>query len=491
MRDKVTDIDAILKELRERGGDNAEYEVKECTNELSKDVWETVSAFANTDGGAILLGISEKDGFAPIENFRINKVCDQFVAGMGDGDTKGKLTNPPEYYIERPMYKEKSVLEIHISELDFAQKPCYITNRGLQGGSYKRIDDKDIKLSPNEIYSIQSATEVDVSDRHPIDGATIDDLSSAVYEAAFTKALTVTPRAMRDANTTEERLKRLNFTNAKGQVIRAGLLVAGVYPQQFFPKLHVDVAVHPGTQKGTGGILRFKDRTICEGTLGEMIEDALNAIAKNLRRTTVVEGSVRTDELELPEVVLREAITNALVHRSYNDRFDGEAVAIDVFDDRVEITNPGGLWGKSRKDLVDGRSCCRNATIMKLMSLVPLPSGQGSPAEGNGSGLLLMINEMKANGLKEPEFYPKIDHFKVVLKRPTEEAKIQRRTQKDESFIESILEKYGEMSIRELVEASGLSINQVRRRINKLIDEDIIEPTAPATSRYRKYRVKK
>lgn len=60
MRDKVTDIDAILKELRKQGGDNAEYEVKECTNELSKDVWESVSAFADTDGGVILLGIGEK-----------------------------------------------------------------------------------------------------------------------------------------------------------------------------------------------------------------------------------------------------------------------------------------------------------------------------------------------------------------------------------------------------------------------------------------------
>ena len=154
----MTDIDAILKELRKQGGDNAEYEVKECTNELSKDVWESVSAFADTDGGVILLGISEKDGFVPVENFRIDEVCDQFVAGMGDGGTKGKLTNPPEYHIERPIYKEKAVLEIHISELDLAQKPCYITNRGLQGGSYKRIDDKDIKLSLNEIVDVSSVT---------------------------------------------------------------------------------------------------------------------------------------------------------------------------------------------------------------------------------------------------------------------------------------------------------------------------------------------
>ena len=88
----------------------------------------------------------------------------------------------------------------------------------------------------------------------------------------------------------------------------------------------------------------------------------------------------KIDELEIPEVVLRETVTNALLHRSYNDRFDGEAVAVDIFDDRVEVINPGGLWGKSRADLADGRSCCRNATIMRLMSLVPLPSAVGSPS---------------------------------------------------------------------------------------------------------------
>lgn len=90
---------------------------------------------------------------------------------------------------------------------------------------------------------------------------------------------------------------------------------------------------------------------ICEGTLGEMIEDALTAVTKNLRRETIIEGAKRSDVLELPETVLREGITNALIHRSYNERFDGEAVAIDIFDDRVEITSPGGLWGKSKKDL--------------------------------------------------------------------------------------------------------------------------------------------
>lgn len=104
----------------------------------------------------------------------------------------------------------------------------------------------------------------------PANEATVADLDEAIYETVFTRTLSQTPRSLRGANTVEDRLKRLNFTDAEGCVIRAGLLVAGVYPQQFFPKLHVDVAIHPGAEKSIGGALRFRDRVICEGTLGEM-----------------------------------------------------------------------------------------------------------------------------------------------------------------------------------------------------------------------------
>lgn len=491
MKDAKLNIDVILKDLRKQGNDNSTIEVKSCAKDLSKDVWESVSAFANTSGGLIILGVSEEEGFAPVENFQIDKVRDQFINGMGDGGSEGFLTNPPEYQIERYSCEGGVVLAIDIDELELSQKPCFITKRGMQGGSYKRIDDEDIRLSPNEIYSLQSAAAVDNSDRMPVNEATVADLDEAIYETVFTRALSQTPRSLRGANTVEDRLKRLNFTDAEGCVIRAGLLVAGVYPQQFFPKLHVDVAVHPGTEKSIGGALRFRDRVICEGTLGEMIEDALTAVTKNLRRETIIEGAKRSDVLELPETVLREGITNALIHRSYNERFDGEAVAIDIFDDRVEITSPGGLWGKSKKDLTDGRSCCRNATVMRLMSLASSPNGMGSLAEGNGSGILLMMNEMQSSGLKAPEFVPRIDHFKVILWRPSEKDERQRVVKIGKAFVEAFLKENGEMSMRELAEESGMTLNQVRRRVNELIDQGRVEATAPTTSRNRKYRLKK
>ncbi len=491
MKDEVLDINDVLRKLRKQDNDDGNYEAKKCERDLSQDVWPTVSAFANTDGGALLLGIDEEEGFSFVEDFQIDKVLNQFVVGMGDGGQPSRLTNVPAYYIERVVCEEGVALKIKIDELDTSQKPCYITDRGLQDGSYKRIDDKDIKLSPNEIFELRSAAEVDNSDRAIVEGATVDDLDKNVFEALFARALMIAPRSMRGANTTEERLKRLNFIDSNGNVMRAGLLVAGEYPQEFFPKLNVDLAVHPGTQKSLGGVLRFKDRTLCEGTLGEMIEGSITAISKNLRREITIEGLDRKDNLEIPETVLREAITNALVHRSYNSRFDGESVAIDVYDDRIEITSPGGLWGKSKADLTDGRSCCRNATIMKLMSLVPLRDSQGAPAEGNGSGILLMINKMLANGLERPEFYPRMDHFKVILKRPGARKGNPGHAERGKEIVEVFLRNNGELSMREIAEKSNITITQARRRVNKLLDQGIVEATAAVQSRNRKYRIKK
>lgn len=482
------ELKAILKRLAREGGDDSSFEAKKCSSDLSKDIWESVSAFANGGGGMLLLGVDEGDGFAPVAGFQTQRVCDQFVAGMGDGGRPGVLANPPEYHVDRIVVDGEVILAIRIEGLPSTQKPCYIMARGIQGGSYKRVDDKDVRLSPNELYSLQAAVNVDNSERDVVAGAGIEDLDQSVCEQIFAKASAITPRSLRNAHTVEERLKRLNLIDNDGDVIRAGLLVAGAYPQQFFPKLCIDVAVHPGMTKGANGSVRFSDRTMCEGTLGEMIEDAVFGVAKNLRRRSVVNGASRVDELEIPKSVLREAITNALVHRSYNARFDGESVFVDIYDDRIEISNPGGLWGKSPDNLADGRSCCRNPALMKLMSLAPLSGGLGSAAEGNGSGIPYMISEMIARRLEPPAFYPSLDHFKVVLARQQDVPNSGKSVLKGAEYVELILKAKGEMSLRELVEETGMTLNQVRRRVNDLIAEGRVKPTAPPTSRNRKYR---
>lgn len=126
------------------------------------------------------------------------------------------------------------------------------------------------------------------------------------------------------------------------------------------------------------------------------------------------------------------------------------------------------------------------------MSLAPLPGG-GSPAEGNGSGIPLMVREMANRGIEPPEFRPAMDHFRVILRRPQTDGGRGRAAHggahAGEALVMSILGKSGEMSVRELAERSGMSVSQVRRRLNELIAKGRVEATAPTTSRNRRYRL--
>lgn len=126
------ELTGLLESLRRMGSDDFNVEVKESATTLSRDVWETVSAFANTAGGIIVLGVSERAGFVPVANFETEKVLNQFVAGMGDAGGRGKLANPPKYTIERVELQGTVVLVITIEELDPSSKPCYVIERALK-----------------------------------------------------------------------------------------------------------------------------------------------------------------------------------------------------------------------------------------------------------------------------------------------------------------------------------------------------------------------
>lgn len=176
------ELTGLLESLRRMGSDDLNVEVKESATTLSRDVWETVSAFANTAGGIIVLGVSERAGFVPVENFETEKVLNQFVSGMGDAGGRGKLANPPKYTIERVELQGVIVLVIAIEELDPSSKPCYVIERGAQGGSYKRIDDKDVPLSSTEVLALASYGRATPSDRDAVAGAGADNLDETLVD---------------------------------------------------------------------------------------------------------------------------------------------------------------------------------------------------------------------------------------------------------------------------------------------------------------------
>ena len=479
------DLAPIISRLRLQHSDDELVEAKACAEQLSKDIWETVSAFANTAGGLILLGIDEESDFKPVKRFAIDKVLDQFVSGMGDGDPHySRIQRAPAYHPHRFFFEGSPILAIEIEELELDKKPCYIEGRGIVGGSYKRIDDKDVRLSPTEIYSFENFLKPSYADRQPVASATIDDLQPQIVDGLLEREKH--SRALRGANTRESKLSRLNITNENGEVCLAGLLVCGDYPQQFYPKLLVDVAVHPGVNKADPtASTRFLDRAICEGPIGEVIDTAYHAITRNLRTYSVIKGAGRVDELEIPEEVLREALANAIVHREYGEYFQGQGIAVDIYPDRLEITNPGGLWGgKTLENIGDGTSVCRNAALMKLMSMTPLPGGNGVPTEGNGSGVPLMKSAMASRALAEPKFIASIDSFKVVLGRSGTEIdenrqwlseRVSHDLDSHEQAVAVILRRDGRATVASIREQLGIDSDEIRKVFKGLVADGLLK----------------
>lgn len=278
------------------------------------------------------------------------------------------------------------------------------------------MDDKDIRLSATEVFEFENAALPSPADRGIIPEATLNDLNDEVVERII--MIHQGSKALRGTITRTDQMARLNMTDNSGRVRLAGLLAAGQYPQQYYPKLLIDVSVHPDVEKSDPDGPRFLDRVLCDGNMPEAIDQAVETVAKNLRTPTFVVGAGAGTDTGIPKEVLREVIANAVIHREYDSRFTGEAVAVDVYPDRVEVSNPGGLWGGATlENIANGISRCRNTTLVQLMHKIPYSREDAVTVEGGGTGIPLIIREMASRALGEPKFEASPDRFTVTLAR--------------------------------------------------------------------------
>lgn len=207
-----------IERLRAQHNDDADYEAKSCATTLSKSVWESVSAFANTDGGTLLLGVDENKNFTVPPQFDADKTINQFVDGMGDGSKDGaKVVSPPPYSIHRDTLDGAQMVSVQVHENDAAHKPCYVKSKSVSTGSYKRQDDKDILLSPTELFEMQNVYKPSEADRAPITDADRGDLDDATV-AAIIDAHRDT-KALRGAHSEMQQLERLNILDKKAMCV--------------------------------------------------------------------------------------------------------------------------------------------------------------------------------------------------------------------------------------------------------------------------------
>lgn len=411
---KAEDVKKLLVD-----GEHLTLEMKKCRNSVPDSVWETVSAFANTRGGVILLGVIEhKDRPLP-ERFEIAGVAD---ANKVVTDFFNMLNNPQK--INRSVLVDSDVrivpvdgvevIYINVPEADYRQKPIFI-NQKLEHGTFKRGHEGDRKVNKEELSLLLRDSSDDV-DSQIIEHYGMDDIDTETlrkYRQAF---------ANNNPGHAYEELSDCDFLIQMGGydidrqkgiegITMAGLLMFGksVHIHKNFPNFRVDyldlIDIMPGDSK------KWNDRLTDDG---RWVDNMYNFLILTLRKLLFtlpsegkLEGVQRRDGGALHEAV-REAIINSL---TYCDYLLGGVLRIDRRTDRIVMRNPGTLRIPPERIYNGDYTQARNSTIQKMLRMV----GFG---DNIGSGFQKIMKAWKSLGYGEPDIHEETNVNEVWLTLP-------------------------------------------------------------------------
>ena len=438
------DIINIIKFLQEYKTETDKIEVKTASIDFPKKCYDTFSSFSNRSGGVIIFGINEEDNFNVEGVYNIRDLQEKISSLCRDS-----LYPPISPEIIPFKLEGKEILVVKISELSQSMKPCYYIPKGLNKGSYIRIGDRDEVMSDYEIYDLQSYSNRIFEDKRLTFDAKLRDLDEELLqEYVDIVKRNKTNFSKYDFLSCLEVSGVIRKFNGEYYPTLAGNLVFGKYPQCFYPQLFVACVVVPGLSLGDKNTLgeRFTDNKRVEGTIEEMITGTMNFLSRNMRTSVKIDSyGVRRDRTEYPIDALREAVTNALIHRDYSFNKEGAYISVYMYNDRIEITSPGRLYGSSKVEDLNSTKMMdsRNPTIVKILE------EKTDILENRHSGIPTMIREMRKHGLSDPEFIVERDFFRVIFRNDWNNSETQN------VLSEQVGEQVGEQVSEQVSEQSG------------------------------------
>lgn len=411
------DLAAIINELRQLAADTRLVEAKAASQKLPKGIPHSISAFSNTEGGLIILGLDESSGFKTTPNFNALSIRNAMEHACAN-----QMIPPVQAVIEERVFEESKLVLAWIPEATSNNKPCYVATQGRYGGSYTRLGDGDHKLSEYEINRLIENSKQPQWDREIVAEASLADLDQELIAALLKHERALKPRNFSQL-TDEEALKRLNVIalddKQQFRPTLAGLLALGSYPQQFFPRLNITITQYPGTDKNTTpGAARFTANHSLDGSISVMLDETLKTVARYAGSKALIKDGYRQNIPTYPLEAIREAVVNALMHRDYSPESRGGQIQINLYEDRIEIINPGGLYGNITVSTLGTESltATRNQALSVLLESTPFE--RGFVAENRGSGYQAIRSELYNAGLPEPTIHNSIRRFCISINKP-------------------------------------------------------------------------
>ncbi len=475
-------IDKIVK----RGCEEQTMEVKAAHKGCPEKLYDTISAFSNQNsGGIFVFGLDEKSGFKKVGVYdaqdlqkKVMEYCEQMTP------------------VVRPVftvYAEDGMIFVsaEIPPLDVTERPCFKTARGRLSGSYIRVGDADKPMTEYEVYSYEAFRKKTRDDRRETEGVTMSSLDVVKVDNYVSLKLQERPNLALLKKEQQYELCGVTYLN---KVTLMGLLLFGVYPQAYYPQLSIIATAVPGKEIGQldSNGNRFSDTKRIEGTLPEMLEGALSFVRTNMRTATKIipQTGERVDVPQYPVTAVREAVLNALVHRDYSIHTDDMPIQLVMYEDRLEITNPGGLYGRLTLDQLGFvQSDTRNPSIVTAMETL-------GKTENRYSGIPTIRYAMKRLSLPAPVFSSMNGSFKVMLYNSSPDV-THPYADTNEKRNGNIMDEKGLIdfchtprSREEIIRHIGIASGEysLRRYLEPLVKDGRIELTIPSSPRSRKQR---
>ncbi|MBA3046686.1 MAG: winged helix-turn-helix transcriptional regulator [Euryarchaeota archaeon] len=376
-----------MKYLREhikliiKSGEGYNLEFKES---FSDRIAKEMCAFSNANGGTILLGVTD-DGV--IKGISITNKLKSQIQDIG------RNLDPPVILDVEGL---ENILVIEVPE--GTRKP-YSTN----GRFYLRIGANSQQLKREEIRRFFQDEGLILFDDKTNMRFDIDDDFNAQSFEIFLELAKISPVIGK-----QHILEYLFLVEGK-HLKNAGVLLFCQRIEKFLPQATITCVLYQGDTK-----YKILDRKEFDMDMLSNFNSATIYLHSKLNTEFIIKSGPREERLELPENALREGLLNAIAHRDYF--VTGANILVEIFSDRVMITNPGGLVKGLRKEDLGKKSLSRNNLLFGLMQRMDL-------VEKAGTGILRMNLAMEKYGLKKPEIETDDNWFTIVFKRPNPQRK--------------------------------------------------------------------
>ncbi len=378
---------------------------------LPKDFWETYSAFANTSGGDVFLGLKENSDqsyeLAGVED--TEKVINELWTGLNNPQ-KSSVNILREHWVKVLLIDGKQVVQVHVPQAPRNQKPVYIKGNPL-AGTYKRLNSTDL-LQSEEVVRRMLAEQVEESrDAEILKGYGVDDLAMESFSAYRQLYINRQPDHPWNQNDTEEFLYNIGAWGKDREVGRSGLTRAGLLMfgtlraiKETFPNYMLDYQERPEARTEARWVDRFTLDGSWSGNVFDFYRQVIRRLTADLKVPFQLDGDQRQDDT-LVHKALREALVNTLIHADYSGRASILAVKRP---DMFGFRNPGLMRVPVDMAISGGDSDCRNRLLQDMFRFIGL-------GENAGSGLPKIFQGWSSQHWREPTLREKREPAEQTL----------------------------------------------------------------------------